>query len=749
MPIRTSKYLSASIKEKSTLQGRVIPKFPINVVGRGAIQIDKKNGIYVFTQNPFYPLGDAPDDGLIYGRAYGEWVQTIGKDTFDTTIAGLNDDIAAKVGEAPVDGQVYGRRGSDASWVTVDMGMIGGIVPALDAKVDVAGDTMTGPLTLAADPASAMQAATKQYVDTKAPLPHVHPISDVISLQATLDAKEPAIAAGNPAYFWAGDKTWKQMLPPVVSWGDISGVPSIFPPDPEAIDDRVATLLTAGTNITLSYNDSANTLTINSSGGAGGGIPEAPTDGQTYGRRGADATWQLVTGGGGGIAEAPNDGGLYGRQALSWQKAVKVSGDTLTGFLSVHAQPTSNLHVANKAYVDTNFASVSYVNSQVALSVLKGGSTMTGLLVLSADPSANLGAATKQYVDNANTAQNTVINGKLSDAPVDGKQYARKDALWSEVAAPAGGGARTVLAVATTFYVATTGNDTTGDGLTAGTAFATLQKAWDNLCDKYDCAGQATTIQLSAGVYTSGLSAKKAPLNADASTGVIIRGQATITDVHLNMPTSTNGFFFRRDHFVTVRDMQITTFSNSSAFRIIGSTLVTTNVTYNGAGKFLDAVGEGCSCTLQTGSNINSASLTTAISAGENAFVFMQSGMVLTGTPAFTQQFANIMSGATLVIGALPTGAGTGKRYTITYGARIIFMTAWSTASLPGDVVGTVDANGSVYGTFAAPPSLISMSDTAPASPTAGQLWCDTTTMSLYVHYYDGNTSQWVQLAGT
>lgn len=39
----------------------------------------------------------------------------------------------------------------------------------------------------------------------------------------------------------------------------------------EALDDRVAALLVAGTNITLTYNDVANTLTITATGGAGGG----------------------------------------------------------------------------------------------------------------------------------------------------------------------------------------------------------------------------------------------------------------------------------------------------------------------------------------------------------------------------------------------------------------------------------------------------------------------------------------------
>ncbi len=39
----------------------------------------------------------------------------------------------------------------------------------------------------------------------------------------------------------------------------------------EAVDDRVGSLLVAGSNVTLTYNDAANTLTIASTGGGGGG----------------------------------------------------------------------------------------------------------------------------------------------------------------------------------------------------------------------------------------------------------------------------------------------------------------------------------------------------------------------------------------------------------------------------------------------------------------------------------------------
>lgn len=43
----------------------------------------------------------------------------------------------------------------------------------------------------------------------------------------------------------------------------------------EAVDDRVATLLVAGANVTLTYDDGAGTITVASSGGGGGGLSDA------------------------------------------------------------------------------------------------------------------------------------------------------------------------------------------------------------------------------------------------------------------------------------------------------------------------------------------------------------------------------------------------------------------------------------------------------------------------------------------
>jgi hypothetical protein len=62
-------------------------------------------------------------------------------------------------------------------------------------------------------------------------------------------------------------------------------------------------------------------------------------------------------------------------------------------------------------------------------------------------------------------------------------------------------GVRTVLTQDTTFYVATTGNDTTGDG-SSGNPWATPQHANDVICSQYDLNSFDCTVQLADGSYT-------------------------------------------------------------------------------------------------------------------------------------------------------------------------------------------------------------------------------------------------------
>lgn len=80
---------------------------------------------------------------------------------------------------------------------------------------------------------------------------------------------------------------------------------------------------------------------------------------------------------------------------------VAVAGDTMTGFLTLNADPVDPLHAATQQYVDAQAeaAQIAAETNAAAESVSITGDTMTGPLVLYGDPAADLEATPRQYVD--------------------------------------------------------------------------------------------------------------------------------------------------------------------------------------------------------------------------------------------------------------------------------------------------------------------------------------------------------------
>ena len=77
----------------------------------------------------------------------------------------------------------------------------------------------------------------------------------------------------------------------------------------EAVDDRVATLVVAGTNMTVTYNDGAGTLTFDAAGaGAGTNLSYTAATRVIASDTGTDATLPLVTSGDAGLAPASGGG---------------------------------------------------------------------------------------------------------------------------------------------------------------------------------------------------------------------------------------------------------------------------------------------------------------------------------------------------------------------------------------------------------------------------------------------------------
>jgi hypothetical protein len=61
---------------------------------------------------------------------------------------------------------------------------------------------------------------------------------------------------------------------------------------------------------------------------------------------------------GGGIPEAPTDGNTYGRGSAAWKTVLPTTGGTLSGPLTLAADPVSALAAATKQYVDTNIMAI-------------------------------------------------------------------------------------------------------------------------------------------------------------------------------------------------------------------------------------------------------------------------------------------------------------------------------------------------------------------------------------------------------
>lgn len=215
-------------------------------------------------------------------------------------------------------------------------------VDAADAlKLIKAGDTMTGFLTLNADPTSALHAATKQYVDGGAYQTSVGGSSAYAGKVVKLNASgvlDSSLVPVSSTYLGTVNLTTTYALSGSYTVGNYYAVS------------------TTGT-VDSSWNTHLN------------GAPSSCGAGQFI-IYNANGKWDLV-------GDTSSSSAITGK--------LDKAGGTMTGFLTLNADPTSALHAATKQYVDTF--------------VLKSGATMTGLLVLSADPSAALGAATKQYVD--------------------------------------------------------------------------------------------------------------------------------------------------------------------------------------------------------------------------------------------------------------------------------------------------------------------------------------------------------------
>lgn len=115
------------------------------------------------------------------------------------------------------------------------------------------------------------------------------------------------------------------------------------------------------------------------------------------------------------------------------------AGSTMSGYLTLNANPTSSLHAATKSYVDSNITSLTTAINNVNVEKLPlSGGSLSGPLYLNASPTATLQAATKGYADTKLALTGGTMSGylTLNGPPVNSYHAATKsyvDATFASV----------------------------------------------------------------------------------------------------------------------------------------------------------------------------------------------------------------------------------------------------------------------------------------------------------------------------
>ena len=261
------------------------------------------------------------------------------------------------------------------------------------------------------------------------------------------------------------------------------------------------------------------------------------------------------------------------------------------------------------------------------------------------------------------------------------------DRTSGRVSFPSGAtGLRVQLTAARTYHVATTGSDSNG-GLSAGTAFATLQKAIDE-AHKLDCGAHDVTIQLANGTYAGAVVGR--PLLGGGT--LIIRGNETT-------PASvvlTTGLTFRNGVQARVAGLRFAIPTDLIHALSVGNGvyLRTGKLDFGAVGANADHLFTDNPCHIAIEEDYT-------ISGGARRHMNIGAGfasgagrtITLTGTPAFTQFLAVGNGGAIALSGLTISGSATGSRY-IAETNGVINTFGKATTFLPGSTAGTTPTGG-------------------------------------------------------
>lgn len=256
---------------------------------------------------------------------------------------------------------------------------------------------------------------------------------------------------------------------------------------------------------------------------------------------------------------------------------------------------------------------------------------------------------------------------------------------------------RISLTANTTFYVATTGSDITGDG-SSGSPWLTLQHASDYVQKYIDLSGYTVTISVASGTYTSGVLVTSPYVGETSSTGSVIFQGDTTNPANCFIST-TSGWAFRATNnaIFSIKGFKTSCTSNHSIAADMGGIIyITGNMEFGTVGAGLThivAQNAGSSIFIQTGYTVSgSGACHYQATLGGTINVSKLYTTTLTGTPAFSQSFAQVWCCGQIFARQTYTGSATGLRYyAISNG---VIDTGGGASYFPGSVSGSTASGG-------------------------------------------------------
>jgi len=247
---------------------------------------------------------------------------------------------------------------------------------------------------------------------------------------------------------------------------------------------------------------------------------------------------------------------------------------------------------------------------------------------------------------------------------------------------------RAKLGANTTLLIATTGSDTTGNGIT--TAFATLLKAWSFAQTILDHNGLVVTYSIATGNYAVNTTLTGSQVGSCGPACDIIQGNTT-TPANITIGAAT-GVSLTLDGVQA--QLQGVEFNFIAGQQLV----VTNNAVVNWQNNITQGTSGGTSLTAVSGGNlriignyqvgtVSSASTPVHWNANNGGYISVEAaGITITvvGGPNWGNEFALAQTGGTIFFDFVPTfsGASTGLKCTATLNG--VINTGGTSASLPG-----------------------------------------------------------------